>query len=113
MSLALEMGPPHMLRTRLHVPRQSARLRTMTLAMSYVLPSALLACHHGFGCELDTHMLALSSSGVVPLSSRQFSAGYGSGFEDGEKSEDSWAFAIAIFATGAFVPSTPMYCRWR
>ena len=103
MSLALEMGPPHMLRTRLHVPRQSARLRTMTLVMSYVLPSAIVACHHGFVCELDTHIEAFS-----PLSTRQFSAGYGSGFEDGEKSEDSWAFAIAIFATGAFVPSTPM-----
>ena len=51
----------------------------------------MLASHHGFGCELDTHIEEFS-----PLSTRQFSAGYGSGFEDGEKSEDSLAFDIAI-----------------
>ena len=79
----------------------------------------MLASHHGFGCELDTHIEEFS-----PLSTRQFSAGYGSGFEDGEKSELSLAFAIAIRvgsgllagAAGAlcagppvaFVPFTPM-----
>ena len=88
----------------------------MTLVMSYSPPSAVLACHHGFVCEPDTHIEEFS-----PLSTRQFSAGYGSGFEDGEKSEDSLAFDIAIHvgsgllagAAGAFVPSTPMYCRLR
>ena len=91
----------------------------MTLVMSYSPPSAVLACHHGFVCEPDTHIEEFS-----PLSTRQFSAGYGSGFEDGEKSELSLAFDIAIRvgsgllagAAGApcaglpvaFVPFTPI-----
>ena len=95
------------------VPRQSARLRTMTFVMSYVRPSAVLASHQGVSSRTVWHIEPNAS-----LSTRQLAAGKPPG-----SSELILAPAIATFspagAEGGLdfgfgsLPSTPTYWRLR